>query len=109
MLKAFRILLGSLLAWLLLHVANLAVRDCTVGVDRYDNCLWMNVRGRLGLPPSLLGRAVTLELVGLALLAGLYLTIRYVFPFWPFWKDRRSGGKKSEPFPTTGSARAEKL
>ncbi len=105
MLKAFRILLGSLLTWLLLHAANLAVRDCTVGVDRYDNCLWTSVRRRLGLPPSVLGRAVTLELVGLALLAGLYLTIRYVFPFW---KDRRSGGKESGAFPTTDSAPAEK-
>lgn len=107
MLKAFRILLGSLLAWLLLHAANLAIRDCTVGVDRYDNCLWTSVRGRLGLPPSVLGRAVTLELVGLALLAGLYLTIRYVFPFC-FWKDWRSGGKESAAFPTTDSTRAEK-
>ncbi len=105
MLKAFRILLGSLLAWLLLHAANLAVRDCTVGVDRYDNCLWTSVRGRLGLPPSVLGRAVTLELVGLALLAGLYLTIRYVFPFR---KNRRPGGKESGAFPTTDSPRAEK-
>jgi hypothetical protein len=105
MLKAFRILLGSLLAWLHLHAANLAVRDCTVGVDRYDNCLWTSVRGRLGLPPSLLGRAVTLELVGLALLAGLYLTIRYVFPFW---KHGRWGGKEPGAFPTPDSAPTEK-
>jgi hypothetical protein len=97
MLKALRILAGSLLAALLLHAADLAVRDCTAGVLTLDNCLWLWLREKLGLRQSKLGRIVLLELVGLALLAGLYLTFRYVFPF--------SGGKPiARPEPGESSA-----
>ncbi len=81
MMKVIRIIAGILLTGLLLHAANLAVRDCTAGLNSYDNCLWLRIRERLGFPPSKLLRAGALELVGLALLAGLYLTVRYVFPF----------------------------
>ncbi len=89
MLRVLRILVGLLLTGLLLYAANLAVRDCTSGVQTYDNCLWLWLREKLGLPQSKLLRAGALEFVGLALLAGLYLTIRYVFP--------RSSGKQSPP------------
>jgi hypothetical protein len=78
--KPLRIFAGLVLIGLLLHAAALAVKDCTVGILTYDNCMWIWVREKLGLPPSKLGRAALLELVGLALLAGLYLTIRYIFP-----------------------------
>lgn len=80
MLRALRIVVGSLLTGLLLHAAGLAVRDCSAGALTLDNCLWLWLRERLGLPASKLGRAVALEIVGLALLAGLYFTVRYVFP-----------------------------
>ncbi len=80
MLKALRILAGSCLIALLLEAANWAVRDCTSGVLALDNCLWLWLREKLGLPPSKLLRAGALEGVGLVLLAGLYLTFRYVLP-----------------------------
>ena len=64
---------------LLFYAASLAVRECSTGVLATDNCLWLWLRHRLGLPPSRLGRSLALEIVGVALLAGLYLTIRYVF------------------------------
>ena len=80
MLKATRIFAGFLLTALLLFAATQAVRDCTVGLYVYDNCLWLRLQEQLGLPQGKLWRAVVLELVGLALLAGLYLTVRYVFP-----------------------------
>ncbi len=86
MLRVLRIFVGLLLTGLLLYAANLAVRDCASGVQTYDNCLWLWLRGKLGLSQSKLLRAGALEFVGLALLAGLYLAIRYVFP--------RSSGKQ---------------
>jgi len=80
MLKIARILIGLLLLGVLLYAATLAVRDCAIGPYGFDNCLWLWVRGRLGLRPSRLGRAAALEIVGVGLLAGLYLTTRHVFP-----------------------------
>src|SRR5690348_5620030 len=68
------------LALALLEGANWAVRDCSTGPDASDNCLWLAVRRRLGLPSSRLLRAGVLELAGLAILAGLCLTWRYVWP-----------------------------
>jgi len=65
---------------LILFAASRAVRDCPAGPYVYDNCLWLWVREALHLPPSKLLRAATLEVAGLALLAGLYATIRFVFP-----------------------------
>lgn len=80
MLKALRISAGVVLIVLLLYAATLAVRDCPTGPYSADNCLWQWLRGLLGLAQSRIGRAAALELVGLALLAALGLTIRYVFP-----------------------------
>ncbi len=80
MLRTLRIIATLLITGLLLHAANLAVRDCSTGLYTFDNCLWLFLSEKLGLPQSTFGRAVALELVGLALLAGLYLTFRYVFP-----------------------------
>ncbi len=79
MLKALRIVGGSTLTGLLFYAASLAVRECSTGFLATDNCLWLWLRHHLGLPPSRLGRSVALEIVGLALLAALYFTIRYVF------------------------------
>jgi hypothetical protein len=79
MLRALRIGVGVLLIGLLLAGAQLATRDCTAGLFRYDNCLWMAASEYLGLPQqSKALRAVFLEGVGLSLLAGLYLTYRYI-------------------------------
>lgn len=81
MLKAFRIMAGAALVGLILFAASRAVRDCPAGPYVYDNCLWLWVREALPLPQSKLLRAATLEFVGLALLAGLYATARFVFSF----------------------------
>ena len=79
MFRALRIVVGVLIIGLLLAGAQLATRDCTAGLFRYDNCLWMAAGEYLGLPQqSRTLRAVFLEGVGLTLLAGLYLTYRFV-------------------------------
>ena len=79
MLRALRIVAGVLLIGLLLAGAQLATRDCTAGLFRVDNCLWLTASEYLGLPPQNKGlKAVFLEGVGLTLLAGLYLTYRFV-------------------------------
>ena len=79
MLRALRIVVGVLIIGLLLVGAQLATRDCPAGLFRYDSCLWMAASEYLGFPQqSRTLRAVFLEGVGLTLLAGLYLTYRYV-------------------------------
>jgi len=80
--KVLRIMAGIGLAGLILHLASLATRDCTIGLFAYDNCWWLWVREQCGLPANKFLRAGFLELVGLALLAALFLTLRYVFPPW---------------------------
>lgn len=72
---------AALVLWLaLLEAANRAVRDCPTGSGAVENCLWIHVRQRLGLPASRLLRVGLLELVGLAILAGLFVVFRYVWP-----------------------------
>lgn len=80
MLKAFRILAGIVAVAGILAAASWAVRDCTVAPYIYENCLWLWVKEGLGLPQSKFLRAAVLECLGLALLAGLFLVVRYVFP-----------------------------
>ena len=82
MVKMLRIFAGVLLIGLIFRTATLATRDCTIGLYVYDDCLWVWIREQLGLPASKFLRAGVLELIGLALLAGLYLTVRFVFPPW---------------------------
>ena len=80
MLRALRIAVGILIIGLLLAGAQLATRDCSAGLFRYDNCLWLSASEYFGLPQqSKPLRAVILEGVGLTLLAGLYFTYRLVF------------------------------
>lgn len=71
---------AAVLAFMLLEAANWAVRDCSTGPDASENCLWLGIRRRFGLPASKLLRAGVLEAAGLAILAVLYLTYRYVWP-----------------------------
>ncbi|HEV2175646.1 MAG TPA: hypothetical protein VGW33_00355 [Terriglobia bacterium] len=80
MLRVFRIVLSLLLTGVLLWAATRAVDDCATGPYSSENCLWLYLRGRLHLPPSRLLRSGALEATGLALLAGLYLNFRYVYP-----------------------------
>jgi len=80
MLKTLRTVAGVLALALILAAASLAVRDCRVASFTYENCIWLQVRDALHLPQSKFLRGLTLELVGLSLLAGVFLTIRYVFP-----------------------------
>ena len=82
LIDALRIVAGALLIALLLHAASRTTRDCTVGLYVFDICSWVWLREQLGLPASKFLRAVFLELVGLTLTGGIYLTIRFVFPFW---------------------------
>jgi hypothetical protein len=78
MLRILRITAGIFLIGLLLAGAQLATRDCTVDVVRLDNCLWLDASEYLGVPPQNKGlRAVFLGVVGVALLAGIYLTYRF--------------------------------
>jgi hypothetical protein len=71
---------AAALALILLDAANWAVRDCSTGPGASENCLWLGLRRRFALPASKLLRAGVLEVVGLAILAGLYLTLRYLWP-----------------------------
>jgi hypothetical protein len=80
MLKILRILAGVLALGLILAAASLAVRDCPIGPFTYENCIWLQVRDELNLPQSKILRGLTLEVIGLCLLAGVLLTVRYVFP-----------------------------
>jgi hypothetical protein len=82
LLYALRIAAGIFIIALLLTAASRMTRDCTVGLYAFDICSWVWVREQLGLPASKLLRAVFLELIGLTLAAGIFLTIRYVLPFW---------------------------
>jgi hypothetical protein len=78
--RAFRIGVGLLIIGLLLGGAQLATRDCPAGPFRLDNCLWLTATQHLGISPQRKGlRAVFLEGVGVALLAGLWLTYRFAF------------------------------
>lgn len=77
-----RIIVGLFIIGVLLHAASRATRDCTVGLYVYDICSWVWLREQLGLPASKFLRAAFLEVMGLTLTAGIFLTIRFVFPFW---------------------------
>lgn len=81
-----RTISGLAIVGLVLYAAQLATRDCAVAPYVYDNCMWLRVRGYFGLPASRVLRMATLEFVGIALAAVLYLTFKYVFP-----------SRKSEP------------
>ena len=80
MIRWLRMISALLLAAALLEAANWAVRDCATGPNSVDNCLWLRVRGWSGLPASKLLRAGVLETAGLAILAGLWAALRYVWP-----------------------------
>ena len=93
LLYGLRIVAGILIIALLLHAASRTTRDCTVGLYVFDICSWVWVREQLGLPASKLLRAVFLDFIGLALTAGIFLTIRFVLPFWGTGTDSKREGK----------------
>ena len=78
--KLTRNILGIVVIGLVLHAADLATRDCRIAPYVYDDCMWMWLRARLGLPASRFLRMAVLECVGIALALALYLTFRCVFP-----------------------------
>jgi hypothetical protein len=92
---ALRIVAGILLIALFLDAASRTTRDCTVGLYLFDICSWVWVREQLGLPASKFLRAAFLELLGLTLTAGIYLTLRFVFPFWPRGTNSSREAEKS--------------
>jgi hypothetical protein len=65
---------------MVLHMADLATRDCRVAPHVYDNCAWMGPRTHLGLPASRFLRMAVLEGTGLLLALAVHLAFRYVFP-----------------------------
>lgn len=75
-----RVALAAGLALILLEAANWAVRGCSTGPDASENCLWLGVRRHFRLPSSRLLRAGLLEAAGLVILAGFFLTFRYLWP-----------------------------
>ncbi len=79
--KASRVILGIAVTGLVLHMADLATRDCRLAPYVYDNCTWIGLRTHLDLPASRFLRMAVLEGVGIVLVVILYLTFRYVFPF----------------------------
>jgi hypothetical protein len=79
-LKWIRIASALVLCAAIFYAVALATRDCSVTPYFAVNCLGQWVEHHLGLPSSRLIRAFILEIVGIFLVAGLYLTIRYVFP-----------------------------
>jgi hypothetical protein len=81
-LYVLRIVAGIFLIAMFLFAATRTTRDCTVGLYVYDICAWVWVREQLGLPASKFLRAVFLELIGLSLTVGIFVAIRFVFPFW---------------------------
>ena len=100
MLRALRIVVGALIIGLVLAVAQLATRDCTAGLLRWDNCLWLDASEYLGLPPqSKRLRAVLLDVVGVALPAGIGLTYR--FTLLPALKPRADRAHSGSSLETT--------
>ena len=80
MIRVVRIVMGVAVIGLLLGVASWAVQDCPIAPYIAENCIWLSVRDPFHLPQSKLLRAAVLEALGLSLVAGIYLTCRYVFP-----------------------------
>jgi hypothetical protein len=80
MMRTARILAALGIVALILAAANWAVRDCPVALLVFENCIWLDVRDALGLPQSKLLRALLLQGIGLALLAGIYFSWKYVYP-----------------------------
>jgi hypothetical protein len=93
--KTARIVLGIIVIVLVLHAADLATRDCRIAPYVYDNCLWLWLRARLGLPASRFLRMAVLECVGIALGLVLYLTFRYLFP----WRKMAPEPETRDPGP----------
>jgi hypothetical protein len=87
---ALRIIAGVFVIALFLTAASRTTRDCTVGLYVYDICAWVWVREQLGLPASKFLRAAFLEVVGVTLTVGIFLTIRFVLPFWGTPKDPKT-------------------
>jgi hypothetical protein len=78
--RALRIIFGVAVVGLVLHMADLATRDCRLAPYVYDDCMWVGLRKLLGLPASRFLRMGVLEAVGIVLALTSYLTIQYVFP-----------------------------
>lgn len=75
-----RVIVGCCVIAGIFYAAVLTVRDCPAGLYVSNNCLWLWVREQTGLPESHFLHALTLWIVGLILLAGIYLTVRFIFP-----------------------------
>lgn len=94
--NTLRIAGGVIIIALLLYAASRMTRDCTVGLYVFDICSWVWVRELLGLPANKFLRAVFLEIAGITLTAGIYVTLRLVFPFWKTRKPTETDRPQSE-------------
>ena len=92
-----RIVAGCAIIALCLLAASRTTRDCTIGLYVYDICAWVWVREQLGLPASKFLRAAFLELIGITLTLGIFLAIRFVFPFWRSRKSIETQGPSKPP------------
>ncbi len=96
--RVLRIGLVAVIVGLVLHAADLATRDCRIAPYLYDDCMWMAVRTRLGLPANRFLRIAALECVGIFLASVLYLAFRFA---WPRGKRMDATEESSPPsFPT---------
>jgi len=93
---AARIVAGIFIVALFLMAAGRTTRDCTIGLYVYDICAWVWVREQLGLPASKFLRAALLEIIGLTLTVGIFLTVRFVFPFWRTAKNPKPQAKNAQ-------------
>jgi len=101
--KTARVIAAVAIAGAALYAADHATRDCKVGPYLYDNCMWVALRTRLGLPASRLLRMATLESVGIALAVLLYLAYRIAFLRRPAKESPTShDGSTLAPQQTTG-------
>ena len=101
--KSIRVIAAVAIAGVALYAADVATRDCKVGPYLYDNCMWVALRTRLGLPASRLLRMATLESVGIALALLLYLAYRMGFQRRSVKRPQSAGeGSRLAPSQTTG-------
>ena len=101
--KTARVMAAVAITGAVLYAADRATRDCKVGPYIYDNCMWLVLRTRLGLPASRFLRMAALECVGIALALLLYIAYRCAFPRRPK-EVAQSAGEASTMVPpqTTG-------
>ena len=76
--KIVRYIIGLLIIIVIFWAATGATRDCRVSPYLGENCLSLWASHTLGVPFTPLLRSAVLEIVGLMLVVGLYLALRFL-------------------------------